>query len=325
MHSQLYRGWMPECVEDAYTSLATYHAAAPGAKATALHIIEERVNRLIRSQPPDECNVAGLSSGFLVDTPTHLARTQALFVYQLVRLFDGDIRARARAETHIDVLHTWANRMLESARLDCAAAELLSTSPAEQSGMMLLPMSSTTTNDDLFQVRSTPSTDTAAMSHDGNALSLPSNPFLLPPHASTPLLWHAWITAESIRRTYLAATFMQSVYNTLKQGWSICPGGAAFTALNGLWDARSGYAWLEVLQSSLRASTEGGGEGILSKGLSPWALIQSLEGWRVLEAARPEEVDEFTRAVLEISYGVERVEGWCFGHRRGREAGPQGT
>lgn len=101
--------------------------------------MEERESRLIRGpQSPDESNIAGLSRGFLMDTSTHLARTQALFTYQLVRLCDGDIRARA--EEHIDTLHTWVSRMPESAQLDCAAAELLYTDTAEEDSMPLLPV-----------------------------------------------------------------------------------------------------------------------------------------------------------------------------------------
>lgn len=76
-----------------------------------------------------------------------------------------------------------------------------------------------------------------------------------------------------------------------------------------------------MLESTLREPAAAESEDALGKGLSPWVMVQSLEAWRVLEAAGPEEVDEFTKAVLEIRYGVERVErveGWCFGHRKGR-------
>jgi hypothetical protein len=43
-----------------------------------------------------------------VTTPAQkLARTQALFMYQIIRLFDGDIFLRAQAEKDMMVLHTW--------------------------------------------------------------------------------------------------------------------------------------------------------------------------------------------------------------------------
>jgi hypothetical protein len=162
-------------------------------------------------------------------------------------------------------------------------------------------------------------------------LNQTQNPFSLPDNSpvSTPLLWRTWITAESIRRIYLAATFMQSVYRTLKQGWSACPGGAAFTALSGLWDARIGFEWVGILQqtgtstchSIVGEDEDRRGEGrnveTEKKGglvlLSPWVMVQSLEAWRILREGKWDEVDEFTKGVLEISYGVERVEGWRYG------------
>ena len=133
MHRHLYRGQMPDCVQDAFTALAAYHVArTPAARATALRIINRRADALVLSQPsldvgPDyvtragrgvDGNMSSCSSSILVepalpttsvilDTLTHLARTQALFVYQLVRLFDGDIRSRALAEAHADTLHAW--------------------------------------------------------------------------------------------------------------------------------------------------------------------------------------------------------------------------
>jgi hypothetical protein len=47
-----------------------------------------------------------------------LARVQALFIYQFIRLFDGDIRQRAQAEALIPTLKGWNNRLWESADLN---------------------------------------------------------------------------------------------------------------------------------------------------------------------------------------------------------------
>ncbi|SPQ26317.1 04444bb7-0a88-48a7-b07e-039b0fbf3fd4 [Thermothielavioides terrestris] len=138
MHKHLYSGWLPDCLQDCLTSLTAYNtASSDSAKATALRIIDDRVNRLMQSQPQpnnnddddDDDDDYGLNPSVLLTTPTHLARTQALFVYQLIRLFDGDIRARAQAEQHMTTLRTWAKQMLESARLDCACADLPPSRP----------------------------------------------------------------------------------------------------------------------------------------------------------------------------------------------------
>jgi hypothetical protein len=46
--------------------------------------------------------------GHVVALPIEkLARTQALFLYQLIRLLDGDVTLRTQAEIDIELLQTW--------------------------------------------------------------------------------------------------------------------------------------------------------------------------------------------------------------------------
>jgi hypothetical protein len=40
-----------------------------------------------------------------------LARTQALFLYQIIRLFDGNIMLRSQGEKDIPLLHTWIGEL----------------------------------------------------------------------------------------------------------------------------------------------------------------------------------------------------------------------
>ena len=324
MHQQLYRGARPDCIDDCLTSFAAYHAAShERAKANALRIMEGCVSRLVESQPREDrvdFHFEGAApSSVLLDSLAHLARTQALFIYQLIRLFDGDVRARAQAESHMDTLTTWAKRMLESVRLDCAAAEFLTAAAAADPNTVVdpLPYIMTAAGNDgpgptaplppepLFF--SPPNTSTDTNAHWGDT----ANPFLLPPNAPIPAIWQAWIRAESVRRIYTASIYMQSTYTTLKQGWAICPGMVAFTAQNGLWDAGSAYSWWSTL---LRARQ--------SANLSPWAMVPSPDLRRVLVQAVPEEVDVFAIAALEISYGIEDVERWLF--EKGSGAARQG-
>ncbi|KAK0616730.1 hypothetical protein B0T14DRAFT_568311 [Immersiella caudata] len=51
IHCNLYRGQMPQCIQDAFTSLAAYHSATPHTKSSVLRIIRDRADRLINSQP----------------------------------------------------------------------------------------------------------------------------------------------------------------------------------------------------------------------------------------------------------------------------------
>lgn len=48
----------------------------------------------------------------VVSTPIEkLARTQALFLYQIIRLFDGDITLRAHGEKDMGLLQTWLREL----------------------------------------------------------------------------------------------------------------------------------------------------------------------------------------------------------------------
>jgi len=52
MHRNLYRGQMPECVQDAFTTLAAYNGITQHTRCTILRIIRDRADcRLIDPQP----------------------------------------------------------------------------------------------------------------------------------------------------------------------------------------------------------------------------------------------------------------------------------
>ncbi|RFU77311.1 hypothetical protein TARUN_4929 [Trichoderma arundinaceum] len=209
IHSQLWRIHLPECIQDAFTSIATYHTKTPATERTVLRIIENRVNNLVEGQNPSTEGDFGV---IMIDPACHLARTQALLIYKIIRLFDGDIRARAQAEKHIDTLSLWARQMWQSASLSLTDDQL---------------------KPPLDRVNDGP-VDTQLRT-DGSLTST----------------WQAWIFSESIRRTYLTATLTEAVYMTLKQGWAPCPGGIIFSAGEGLWKAPSPFTWLNHVQENL--------------------------------------------------------------------------
>ncbi|KAK4163991.1 hypothetical protein QBC43DRAFT_378951 [Cladorrhinum sp. PSN259] len=332
-HRQLYRCFMPDIIRDAYTSRTAYDLASTSeAKTMALRIIEDRTNNLVQSQP-DNFNASETEpTGELIDTCTHLARTQALFIYQLTRLFDGDIRARNQAEAHIDTLHTWARQMIESARIDCMlgqSSQLTASqlySPESRNGTVGLDTDMTSLCEISVQLATVPPSTTGvgvnkcvparppSLNFDAfespfgfpvqnnffttqNDINIPIPILPSKPHVS---VWHIWVVSESVRRIYLASEFMLAVYQTMKDSWSICPGGLMFCARQGLWDAPSGVEWCRVLKESAKKNKE-------------WVLMQSLQSWKLLKQARPDEVDGFARGVMDISLGIERVERWLEG------------
>lgn len=136
------RSHMPRCIQDAYTACAAYSARTEMNREMILGIIEDRVATLLDEEgDPDELVIEnGVEDQFndLFATATlrienggqpkaklskprsvldHVARVQALLIYQTIRLFDGDPRSRMMAESLIPVLSRWCKQMLDSALL----------------------------------------------------------------------------------------------------------------------------------------------------------------------------------------------------------------
>lgn len=210
IHPQLWKIQLPDCIQDAFASLAAYHSKTPATERMIMRIIENRVNNLVGGQS------AGADGDFgviMLDPACHLARTQALLIYKIIRLFDGDIRARAQAEKHIDTLSLWARQLWQSANLALSSDQADATADRGNSNG---PVDT--------QLRT-----------DGSITST----------------WQSWIFSESIRRTYLAATLTEAVYLTLKQSWAPCPGGIIFSGGAGLWEASSAFAWFNQYQDNI--------------------------------------------------------------------------
>ncbi|KAF5858750.1 hypothetical protein ETB97_003804 [Aspergillus alliaceus] len=111
IHPHLYPGRLPSCLQDAYTSAAAYFLQNPSNKDITNPIIEERVSELLAEPTPSS----------LTD---HLARVQALLVYQIICLFDGDDHQRSIAERRIPTLISWSSQMLECARISSEYIQL---------------------------------------------------------------------------------------------------------------------------------------------------------------------------------------------------------
>jgi hypothetical protein len=69
IHRRLYEKGMPQCIQDAFTTLAAYNARTPAVTDTILKIAEERANTLVSLEIPA---VGGAQDGVL----THLAHVQ---------------------------------------------------------------------------------------------------------------------------------------------------------------------------------------------------------------------------------------------------------
>lgn len=202
-----------------------------------------------------------------LDSFEQLARVHALMVYQSICLYDGDIRARHLAEGRIHILNRWVAQMVDSAGDKLYYS--VSSSPT------LDPLKGP---DDL--TNSQTGRGNASMATSVNALD------------RVETVWHAWILAESMRRTWLATTGLQTVYLMLQQTWSPCPGGIMLTTRQGVWDAQSAFAWEKLCL-----------EGDVG-------FIQRFQTERYFSEKRPADVDEFCIGAMESAFGVERMERW---------------
>jgi hypothetical protein len=120
IHERLFKIKHPESVQTAYMTLASYIDRASTSSDTILKLVEDRSNDLLREngclledadlerwKAEGEDDDSGLFE--------QLSRLVALTVYQLIGLFDGDIRSRYVAEGHLPIVRSWALQLYRSA------------------------------------------------------------------------------------------------------------------------------------------------------------------------------------------------------------------
>ncbi|KAL3481394.1 hypothetical protein BJX99DRAFT_218935 [Aspergillus californicus] len=251
IHSRLYSATFPACVQVAYTTLASYTHRTPANTDTILRIMEDRSNSLLQENSAVP-NIIGADWTEGEDQPdvdlfAQLARLHALMVYQIIGLFDGDIRSRYVAEGRMAIQDSWARKLLRS------AGSVFSNTQAPATHLVgCLPTSATYSQE----------------------------------------RWHLWILSESIRRTWLIAVSIFPVFSALQQGWSACPGGVMYTNRSGLWDAVSATEWERQC---------------LGRNV---AFLQRFECSLLFDDAKPEDIDEFGTAMLDMTFNAELLEAW---------------
>ncbi|KAF6826563.1 RNA polymerase ii mediator complex component [Colletotrichum plurivorum] len=251
----------PPLLQDALALASLYHHSTPQNESLVIRILDEKVSAMITSQTP---------SGSL-ETRDHLARVQALLIYTVLRLFDGSVRHRAAAESHIPTLVLWSSQLWETAS---------------------------------HEAQSLRATFTPASTQCPVAVALASG--VLVPEDADLAAWYLWIVSESVRRTWLAVTCTVDVYLALKGGdrvaaWQNPGGGVKFTARAGLWDAPSPARW-SALYRKLEESDDSDGGAY---------FLQSFDSDKLFVNAAAADVDEFARLLYTVVWGLDRVEGWA--------------
>lgn len=156
--------------------------------------MDAHVRKLLAAPPP-------------TTLPLALAHTHSLLLYQIMRLFDGDIAARARGELLITTLE---NSTMHLHSFLQSSGEILSVSLHQNSNNGKEKAQQQHGNDPLQPVRD---------------------------------LWHHWLLQESARRTVLIAFYMLQAYRAMATPHNAKPKCAAlrysWTLCRGLWKAQS--------------------------------------------------------------------------------------
>ncbi|KAI9737089.1 MAG: hypothetical protein M1834_000679 [Cirrosporium novae-zelandiae] len=98
IHRHLYDNYMPSTIQDLLAVSALYAAKSPAQEDLVFRVLDAKVTRLVNRGDPWTLG-------------EHLACVQALTIYQIIRLFDGDIRQRSIAEAQMPILATWVEEL----------------------------------------------------------------------------------------------------------------------------------------------------------------------------------------------------------------------
>ncbi|KFY09804.1 hypothetical protein V491_07969 [Pseudogymnoascus sp. VKM F-3775] len=129
IHARLYQTRFPQCIQDAHMIISCYFTKTDINELTVFRIIEDRARRLV------EDGLTGSLLGTPLDTHEHLARVQALAIYQAICLYDGDIRLRHLAEGYIPVLSSWIREMVDHATQATCLGRMVMSSPYEDTAI----------------------------------------------------------------------------------------------------------------------------------------------------------------------------------------------
>lgn len=97
LHRLLYQHATPDCIVSCFSTCVLYSNRTPANAAQVMRALHSGVTGLINTE----------ADRLMVTPLEKLARTQALFLYQIIRLFDGDIALRAQGEKDMPLLRTW--------------------------------------------------------------------------------------------------------------------------------------------------------------------------------------------------------------------------
>lgn len=118
MHRHLYKDHMPASIQSCFTVCTLYSNMTSSNKTSVFRVLWQNIGEL------RECVVT--TDG------ERLARVQALLLYQIVCLFDGDVTLRSLADRDMLLLQEWTDNL-------CGIRENLN--PSQEMGDSIMPIS----------------------------------------------------------------------------------------------------------------------------------------------------------------------------------------
>jgi hypothetical protein len=100
IHRQTMQALQAPALQQAMSACALYAIQTPQTKGLVHQVLQSNVQSLLTSTDPSSSS-----------NPTLLAATQALLLYQLIRLFDGDVQLRASAEADESIALLWTREL----------------------------------------------------------------------------------------------------------------------------------------------------------------------------------------------------------------------
>lgn len=108
IHVRLYQENMPSSIRHAFSTCAMYVGKTDFNTAITYRTLDAEISELLQTDS---------SLWSLEDA---LAHVQALLLYQIIRLFDGDIRQRVFAEQHNPILASWTDTLYVRLKQQCS-------------------------------------------------------------------------------------------------------------------------------------------------------------------------------------------------------------
>lgn len=96
LHRYLYRDHTPACILSCFSTSVLYANRTPATTGMVMRSIDRGVKDLLAT-----------GAGGATMPMEKLAKTQALFLFQIIRLLDGDVTLRAQGERDIQLLEMW--------------------------------------------------------------------------------------------------------------------------------------------------------------------------------------------------------------------------